>query len=307
MPNNRAPNWDKWRAIPDVKLWEGVALSLNIEPAAVSHSPNGWMADAHLFNESQEFKERLFVATRNVGMQKPLQPKAFGLQHLEDCPVSLREFATWAVSLNWRSLPEEFVAMADVAALPQPSLTEQERTNWLQKDLWRVREVAFLLCGRRPVMESPDDHGLLEAIDDIKRAVHAGNLPIVGESSWHQQLYNWQWLHPRDVILWAAHRFAKFPFSEADIPTPKAADSVAQNRPSQEERLDGRTEAACLNTIGALLHFLLKAGPGGGRPPFASQAKLIGAIGAAFPEVYGLSERELQRKFAEANRGLKSG
>lgn len=65
--DNRAPNWAKWKHLEKMKVWECIALSLNIDPDK-TETLSGWMALGHIdFNESQEFKDRAFIAERHFG------------------------------------------------------------------------------------------------------------------------------------------------------------------------------------------------------------------------------------------------
>jgi hypothetical protein len=93
-----------------VKIIEAVALSLNIEPRSIRQSPNSWMAGKRLFDESDEFKERLFVVERNL--------EALGLVNFanvryfdEDPVIRLKAFAEWAVTTGWE-LPSEIAELA---------------------------------------------------------------------------------------------------------------------------------------------------------------------------------------------------
>jgi hypothetical protein len=65
VTNSRNVNWEKWRHIPEVRLWEAIALSLNIDPDKVNHNRHSWMADDMLFDESSTFNDRLEVLKRN--------------------------------------------------------------------------------------------------------------------------------------------------------------------------------------------------------------------------------------------------
>jgi hypothetical protein len=93
-----------------VKIIEAVALSLNIEPRSIRQSPNSWMAGKRLFDESDEFKERLFVVERNL--------EALGLVNFanvryfdEDPVIRLKAFAEWVVTTGWE-LPSEIAELA---------------------------------------------------------------------------------------------------------------------------------------------------------------------------------------------------
>lgn len=120
---DRTPDWDVWRHIPDVRLWEGVALSLGIEPTKVKFSPHAWMAaPAELPpDESEDFKKRLMVSAANFG--KALIPTAIVLGKVFQSKVALVQFIQWAKALPWM-MPAELEAMADKTsghATPQVS------------------------------------------------------------------------------------------------------------------------------------------------------------------------------------------
>ena len=109
QPLDRKPNWNKWRHVPQAKVWEAVALSLNIDPDRVRHNKDSWMIDAHLFNEDKQFDDRIFVVGRNLG--KALNPKLITMGKPEDCSVEITQFVDWAMSLPWE-MPEELIALA---------------------------------------------------------------------------------------------------------------------------------------------------------------------------------------------------
>jgi hypothetical protein len=117
--HDRVPNWKIWKRIPDLKTYEAVALSLNIDPNKLRHSPDSWLAGKPLFEEGEEFRERLFVVERNL--EKLRVVNFANVQYLNEDPVvGLRGFAVWAVSLGW-SLPCELVDAttdANGASLP---------------------------------------------------------------------------------------------------------------------------------------------------------------------------------------------
>jgi len=110
MQQNRKPNWNKWRHVPNAKIWEAVALSLDIEPSKVEHSSTSWMAEQHMFEESEEFDDRIFVAGRNLG-GGGLTPKVLSMDDRSDSIVSLSEFAAWSLSINW-NVPPKFAELA---------------------------------------------------------------------------------------------------------------------------------------------------------------------------------------------------
>ena len=118
-PKARQPNWQqKWRHIPTAKMWEAVALSLDIEPDKINHHPQGWMAGRHVFKESEEFDDRLLVACRNAAVLNGLTWENASGSDFGDSAVRLSKFAAWAISIKWE-IPPEFAEIA--AKEPQPS------------------------------------------------------------------------------------------------------------------------------------------------------------------------------------------
>lgn len=105
MNSDRRINWDIWLHVPTVRLWEGVALSLNIEPSRVlmyGIGSNEALAAGHpVFREEEEFKDRLFVATRNLDVAPELKLISEN-KHPEYSEVSLSGFAAWARSVKWK-------------------------------------------------------------------------------------------------------------------------------------------------------------------------------------------------------------
>lgn len=117
------PNWRIWKYIPEVKLYEAVALSLNIDPKKARHSPHSSMSGRRLFDEGQQFAERLFVVERNldtIGVRNFANVRYFDA----DPVIRLKAFAAWAVSIGW-SLPSELVELATGASgAPSPAEAE---------------------------------------------------------------------------------------------------------------------------------------------------------------------------------------
>ncbi len=68
---------------------------------------------------------------------------------------------------------------------------------------------------------------------------------------------------------------------------------------------DPRSETTLLNIVGTLLKLMLSSSPAGqAHSIFKSQAAIISALLAYFPNVPGISDRTLEQKFADANRSL---
>jgi hypothetical protein len=124
----RAPNWRIWKHVPEVKTYEAVALSLNIDPDKIRHSPHSWMADERLFDEGEEFQERLFVVERNLEMLGVIN--LTDVQYRDEDPIiRLRKFAAWAVTIGW-VLPSELTELAAAesrSAIPDSKKEDRRR------------------------------------------------------------------------------------------------------------------------------------------------------------------------------------
>jgi hypothetical protein len=119
MENGREPNWNQWKHVPYAKIWEAVALSLNIDPMKVRETSNSWPANEDewpdtvekIFDESDEFEDRVFIAGRNLGVNQRLLQGARNQLAPAYWDVNLAEFAAWARSVDWHT-PEPFAMMA---------------------------------------------------------------------------------------------------------------------------------------------------------------------------------------------------
>jgi hypothetical protein len=141
MPSeSRAPNWQKWKHVPDVKLYEAVALSLNIAPEKLRPNPHAWMGGKR-FDESEEFLDRLFVAQRNLQSLGPLNFQ--GMRYYDEDPViGLQDFAAWAVSIGW-VLPSELTELptgATGGSSPSQPVTAQQEEAASQQQRHAVPE-----------------------------------------------------------------------------------------------------------------------------------------------------------------------
>lgn len=128
---DRKPNWSVWANVPRLKLWEAVALSLNIDPQQVRFNRNGWMAGpgrGPSIDEGQDFDDRMTVAQANVSLTGPLIPNQLYQGVLEDrsAVVKLSEFGALANSIKWQ-LPDDF------PCAPSNETPEQRRTRIKRK------------------------------------------------------------------------------------------------------------------------------------------------------------------------------
>ena len=100
--NPRAINWAKWWHVEHLRIWEAIALSLEIDPDSVKHRCYGGIGEWYI-DESREFRDRLFVACRNLGSKEvALSP---------DARVDRLEVLRLASSVKWE-LPARLEVLA---------------------------------------------------------------------------------------------------------------------------------------------------------------------------------------------------
>jgi hypothetical protein len=134
--SDRKPNWSKWKLIPNAKIWEVAALSLDIDPNLVRHNPQGWMAGgSYTTLEGQDFKDRVEVIAANAMNDKNslLYLVTLNQNGKEYCQINIANFAKWAISKSL-SLPSELAGLAskeDEAIKPvaEKPLIDRERNS----------------------------------------------------------------------------------------------------------------------------------------------------------------------------------
>ena len=105
------PDWNTWRHIPKLKLWEAVALSCSIDPQCFGTQLEALpLDDPSNVNLPEEFQRRMRIATTNLG--ESLKPIATAPAETLDqneavAIVRLADFQTWAASIGLE-LPREF-------------------------------------------------------------------------------------------------------------------------------------------------------------------------------------------------------
>lgn len=130
MEKTEKPNWDKWRNMLEVVLWEAVALSLDVEPAYLDsrdeiHSRH---RQPKQYKDEKDFNDRYDVAESHMGIGKPLRPGSI-LPRAHRAGISLAEFSAWALSINWE-IPQE---LADLAKERSQSSTQSSNENKVEQ------------------------------------------------------------------------------------------------------------------------------------------------------------------------------
>jgi hypothetical protein len=120
---DRAPDWRIWKHVPKAKLYDCVALSLNIDPRKLRHDSQAWMTGGPgrpavpVFLEAQPFQDLWFLARESLGstLAGPINWREY--QRGATPEVKLAIFAKWARSVVEWEMPAELLQLAGDAAL----------------------------------------------------------------------------------------------------------------------------------------------------------------------------------------------
>ena len=109
--NSRKPKWAKWKLIPNMPVWQVVALSLDIDPDEVARDGNDWMARGQYVNhEGREFQDRLDIVKANYE-NIDNSPQALSMNGIAYCHLNISKFSSWAIANNIE-IPDEMKALA---------------------------------------------------------------------------------------------------------------------------------------------------------------------------------------------------
>ena len=113
----RHVDWSEWAHARELRVWEAVAVSLNIEPTKVRLQNHSWMAGRGAFGteEGAEFDKRLRMAIRALDHELKLASIVMG--EPARCGVYLAQFAAWVRDVVLWEVPSELVELAGPQAV----------------------------------------------------------------------------------------------------------------------------------------------------------------------------------------------
>jgi hypothetical protein len=109
--SNESVDWDYWRQIPKVAIWQAVLLTLNSEPNEYRFDKNNFLIKGLPWEDSPphnlpDFSRRLDIACKNLGTKLVAEYKKNELTEDKDVEVLVDEFVSWAISSGWDMPPE---------------------------------------------------------------------------------------------------------------------------------------------------------------------------------------------------------
>jgi hypothetical protein len=126
------PNWDEWKSVKTAKLWEAVALALEIDPSNFYFFREHKLDTVFNSRHPPRFTQLLKFAVDNISAGGVLQPACLDLDSPEESEIRLSSFVKWAKSIKVE-LPPDFPGTTSVALKPniQIRLCEGERSPLL--------------------------------------------------------------------------------------------------------------------------------------------------------------------------------
>ncbi|WP_129112207.1 hypothetical protein [Burkholderia pseudomallei] len=177
MPKSRPPRWSKWRLMPEVRVWEAVALSLDIEPDQVETDSNAWMGAEHPFAEGQEFNDRLIVTLANLSNRDRFPTACainMGKPYLHG--IRLSEFARFAIEAAQWEMPNELrVLSGNSVASPSVAVPNAVHAPTSAGIIEVVTEASNAAATASLRMGTNNKEAMDAYINTRARAMYAGN------------------------------------------------------------------------------------------------------------------------------------
>jgi len=187
-----AVDWNKWRNLPEVRVWQAVALSLGIEPSAVF--PTGRAEEWAIAREGQDFRGRLEVVVANlagqyeddrgpfpdVGALPVLQAGTYGRP---DAWISSSAFRSWAASIGW-TMPPQFTPQS--GGDPTTEVTPADHLAVIAAMLVTIKATRGISQGAVIVEIQESEHvkGLSKAtLEKVFAAANSGSAKGVSEAA----------------------------------------------------------------------------------------------------------------------------
>ncbi len=127
-----APVWDKWKSVKELKLWEAIALALNVDPSNFYFFRERKLDT--VFNNSYppRFAKLLELALGNISAGGILKPPSIDLDAPHESDIKVSNFVKWAQSIN-AELPPDFPGVTTPSAAPNDTKPsgESERSTLL--------------------------------------------------------------------------------------------------------------------------------------------------------------------------------
>lgn len=135
VPQLDKPDWSEWSSVKQAKLWEAVALAINIEPRSFYSFGERKLDLIYNRTHPSSFTKLLKLALGNISVGGVLRPSSIDFESpegLEESEIKLSNFVKWAKSLKLE-LPSDFPGVTRIVLKPnlEIRLDQGERSSLL--------------------------------------------------------------------------------------------------------------------------------------------------------------------------------
>lgn len=129
------PDWDKWKSVKRMKLWEAIALALDVDPSNFYFFGERKLDTVFNNRQPPRFAKLLEIALGNISAGGVLKPDSIDLDAPHESEIKVSNFVKWAKSkpIN-AALPSNFPGVS--ISSPAPKVTkpsgENERSTLLR-------------------------------------------------------------------------------------------------------------------------------------------------------------------------------
>ncbi|WJF91155.1 hypothetical protein QS306_05830 [Paraburkholderia bonniea] len=229
--------------MPDVYVWEAVALSLDIEPEMLEWD----RIKAPLFNEEAEFNGRLTELLIHLSNDEYFPTPTPSIPNMSECymrGLKLSEFACFAANRVQWEIPEELRSIARKIAASGFSV--QDRARFIDAEYWTERELLGLCFGvseyydRDDIAPEAERNAMKEKIKD---GLKSGALACEHnpDATPANSVYGGVWrIRPAKATVWALAHSRKFPewlvkSKQSEIYAQQAAEKKEAGRYTLQE------------------------------------------------------------------------
>ena len=256
--------WKLWLSLPHVKLWEAVALVLDIEPSRLRESNDAWMmgpGKGPVFEhrsfpspaKRDDFEKALNFAERAANVAGPIYLRtglAVGMNK-RTALVSLPEVAAFFVACDWPNIPSQLLALLPHSAALEPLIPATSPRDFRPWETLNAPEahIEGLFFYHQAAREIADVQGwsdsrLQALLDAMASAINQGALRtrdrktgLVFRTPNRDVL---SLVTPDDVNNWLASQDAPYrwdpsPHSASDSDQPAVVSEAVKQRQTAEE------------------------------------------------------------------------
>lgn len=141
--SSRPPDWEHWKQMNMINLYQGIALSCNIDPYGIDYKANDSQGVFTFYPGLHPFRERIFH-DRLMICESNKNGERLKLTHPSLCPgysgIRIEDFVQFAVDLDW-PVPSQFL---ELTSKKEQEVEDDDLMATKKLKSW-IKTVSFLL------------------------------------------------------------------------------------------------------------------------------------------------------------------